>query len=204
MRRGSRNLQGSYCDARLAARQVNHQSPFHSHHDLQLGFVYLIMRSFFSNTPERKQCVDMCATLTALRNYPIKYLDEKEFIDKVIKLDLTEKQLHHEHAVQTTNRRAKKALQDKQRQAATAALNNGTGTRSQHKNGTSNGSTHSTPSKPMNGVRPSAASGSAPDVPSRGSRNGSASGNGTTRSRSASNSSAQQNGRSRRKGSSQR
>ncbi|KAI1286200.1 TBC1 domain family member 10A [Halotydeus destructor] len=74
-----------------------------------------------SNTPERKECKTMYETLQLLRNIPSKYLDEREFIDKIIKLDLKEKDLQLEHTIQSSNRKVKKAIEEKNRKAKEAS-----------------------------------------------------------------------------------
>jgi hypothetical protein len=107
----------------------------------------VLIGSVIGNTPERKACKSMYDTLHLLRNIPTKYMNERDFVAKVIALDLTEKDLQREHSIQANNRKVKKALEEKSRRQRIEQMNadkaNGAANGASSKvaaNGTSNGS----------------------------------------------------------------
>lgn len=64
---------------------------------------------------QKKSCTAMYETLQILKHIPKNYMEEKNLIPKITKLDLTESDLKREHAIQSNCRRIKKIQEKKKR-----------------------------------------------------------------------------------------
>jgi hypothetical protein len=92
----------------------------------------VMVGSALSDPKERDKCGTMYETLHLLRNIPPKMLEENHFLQRVIALDLSDREVEKEHLQQATRRRKEKERERLEREQT----RNGNGTNNGTKNGT--------------------------------------------------------------------